>query len=226
MKLDFIDDIEIYKGGITPLTNYHSIPQLKEGIFMLYIQMKNLQKNYWKLRYPNLSDEKLEIYKQATISLTGELNQADAQAVNLFHWYSINLINYAKCCGFVKFINENKILPEYLAKNKDLIEQLKNTQKKYLNGITELEPVLHFRNKAGAHLAFTDPDKNFDNSATLVESMSIIPTFINGKITMGAMTRKRGESVSSFSKYEWNLIDNFDSLIPRYFKNDFGLSRL
>jgi hypothetical protein len=36
------------------------------------------------------------------------------------------------------------------------------------------------------------------------------------------MTRKRGESVSSFSKYEWNLIDNFDSLIPRYFKNNFG----
>jgi|TARA_B110001452_G_scaffold263895_1_gene266032 hypothetical protein len=222
MKLDFIENIEIYKGGITPLTNYHSIPQLKEGIFMVYIQMKNLQNNYWKLRYPNLSDEQLEIHKKTSFSMSGELNQVDAQAVNLFHWYSINLVNYAKCCGLVKFLNEKKVLPEYLAKNKDLIEELSETQKKYLNGIPELEPVRHFRNKAGAHLAFTDPNKKYDNPATLIESMSIIPTLINGKITIGGMTRKRGESVSSFSKYEWNLIDNFDSLIPRYFKNNFG----
>jgi hypothetical protein len=220
MKLDFIENIEIYK-GITPLTNYHSIPQLKEGIFMVYNQMTNLQNNYWKLRHPESSSEQLEIHKKASFSMGGKLNQVDAQAVNLYHWYSTNLINYAKCCGLVRFLNEKKVLPEYLAKDKTLIQELKEKQREYINGIPELIPVTHFRNKAGAHLAYTYPEKH-DNSATLIESMSIIPTYINGKITIGAMKRMRGDSVSSFSKYQWNLTDNFDSLIPRFFKNNFG----
>ena len=220
MKLDFIENIEIYK-GITPLTNYHSIPQLKEGIFMVYNQMTNLQNNYWELRHPESSPEQLEIHKKASFSMSGELNQVDAQAINLYHWYSTNLINYAKCCGLVRFLNEKKVLPEYLAKDKTLIQELKERQREYINGIPELIPVAHFRNKAGAHLAYTYPEK-YDNSATLIESMSLIPTYINGKITIGAMKRMRGDSVSSFSKHQWNLTDNFDSLIPRFFKNNFG----
>lgn len=220
MVLDFIENIEIHE-GITPLSNYHSISQLKEGIFMVYIQMKNLQDNYWKLRYPNLSDVQLEIYQKTSLSISAELNQVDAQAVNLFHWYSINLINYAKCCGLVKFLNDKHVRPEFLAGNKELIDELRCVQKEYLSRIPELDPVIHFRNKAGAHLAFTDP-KKYDNPATLIESMSIIPSVTNGKLTIGAIKRKKGESISSFSRYEWNLVDNFDSLIPRYFKNDFG----
>lgn len=221
MKLDFIENIEIYENGLTPLTNYHSILQLKEGIFMTYNHMNYLQENYWKLRYPNLSEEQIKVHENVSFSMSGELNQVDAQAVNLFHWYSINLINYVKCCGLVKFLNEKKILPEHFVENINLIAELKENQKEYLNGIPELLPVFHFRNKASAHLAYVDPTK-FDNPATLIESMSIIPTLVNGKITIGFMERKRGDSISSFSKYEWNLTENFESLIPRYFKNNFG----
>lgn len=223
MKLDLIDNIEIHQ-GLSTLTDFHSIPQLLEGIFMTYNSMKNLQENYWHLRYPNASDKLIEIHKNFTFSMNRELTQPDAQAVNLFHWYSINLVNYAKCCGLVKFLNLKGLLPEYLAGNKELIKELKVCQSEYLESIPELRPVIHFRNKASAHLAYTDP-KNEDNPATLIESMSIIPCFVHGKFTIGAITRKRGNHESSFANNSWCLVDNFDSLIPRYFENHFNQRR-
>jgi hypothetical protein len=220
MILDHIENIQIYP-GITPIANFHSILQLKEGIFMAYNHMNHLQLNYYRLKHPEKSNEEIELINKSKFSMDGTSNQIDAQAVNLYHWYSINLINYAKCCGLIQFLNTKMVLPEYIAQNKDLLKELREEQNKYINQIPDLEPVKHFRNKAGAHLAFTDP-KPDDNVATLLESMSIIPTYLNDKITIGALKRQRGKHVSSFADYQWSLTDNFDSLIPRYFKNDFG----
>ena len=219
MKLDHIEKIEILP-GITPLSNYHSILHLKEGIFMTYNSMKDLQDNYYQLAYPDMSLENIEIHKKSTLSMNGQLNRADSIGMNLIHWYSINLINYAKSCGLVNFLNYTGAQPERFVNDKSLINELRDFQKEYLSSIQELDPVIHFRNKASAHLAYTDP-KN-DNAGTLVESMSLIPTFEFGKITIGGMQRVKGKSVSSFSDYKWNLVDNFESLIPRYFINDFG----
>jgi hypothetical protein len=52
--------------------------------------------------------------------------------------------------------------------------------------------------------------------------MSLIPTMNNGKLTIGSLKRGKGNAKSSFGDFEWSLVDNFDSLIPRYFKNNFG----
>lgn len=128
MELDHIDNIKIVP-GVSTITNFHSIPQLLEGIFMTYNNINSLQENYWELRYPDASKERIEIFKKSSFSISGELNQVDAQAVNLFHWYSINLINYARCCGLVKFLNKEGVLPEYLAGDKYLIAELKTEQK-------------------------------------------------------------------------------------------------
>lgn len=220
MKLDFIDNIEIHP-GITPIANYHSIQQLKEGLFMVYVKMGKIERNYWHLRYPEATQEQIDIHKKSIFSFSGEPNQVDAQAVNLFHWYSINLINYVKCCGLIKFLNEKMIQPESIAANKILIAELKKTQKDYMAQIPELIPVIHFRNKAAAHLAYADP-RNNDNPATLVESMTIIPTFLEGKMTLGTMKMGKGDHTSSFADHQWNLTDNFNSLIPRYFIENFG----
>lgn len=217
MKLDFIENIEIHD-GITPLTNYHSIWHLKEGIFMCYNNMKALQENYHEIAFPELSKEVIEIHKKFSFSMSGKLNRADSMGMNLIHWYSINLINYAKSCGLVKFLNETGFQPEKFL-DKDVFKKLRECQKDYIDSISELKPVKHFRDKASAHLAYTDP-KN-DNAGTLVESMSLIPTVDNGKLTIGSLKRGKGDEMSSFGDYEWNLVDNFDSLVPRYFKNDF-----
>lgn len=221
MKLDFIENIEIIK-GITPLANYHSIRHLKEGLFMTYNNMKSLQDNYYKIAYPEMSEEQIKINKEhAAISFCGKLNRADSMGMNLIHWYSVNLINYAKSCGLVGFLNQTGYQPERFVGNKKIIGELRTFQEEYLSSIPQLAPVKHFRHKASAHLAYTDPRKD-DNSATLVESMSLIPTLLGGKLTVGVSERKKGDDKSSFSNYRWNLVDNFGSLIPRYFKNDFS----
>lgn len=217
MKLDLIDNITLFEGH-SAFKNHHSIYQLLEGIFMTYNNMISLEKNYFSLRFQNESIEKIEIFNQATFSFSGELTQVDSQAVNLFHWYSINLINYARCCGLVYFINSNKVGIEQIANDKALINDLNSFQNDYLDSIDELQSVIFFRNKASAHLAFNYPKKS-DNSATLLESISIIPTFENGKLYVGKMIRAVGDEQSEFSKNAFSLTENFDSLIPRYFKN-------
>jgi hypothetical protein len=219
MKLDFIENIEIHK-GITPLPNYHSIWHLKEGLFMTYNEMKNLQKNYYEIGFPELSKEQIEIHKKASFSFSGKLNKADSIGMNLIHWYSINLMSYAKCCGLVKFLNMTGVQPERFIEDNNLVKDLRKCQRDYIDSIPELDAIKHFRNKASAHLAYTDPRN--DNAGTLVESMSLIPTLNNGKMTIGSLKRGKGDAMSSFGDYEWNLIDNFDSLIPRYFKENFG----
>ena len=215
MKLDLIDNI-IINNQFGPLTNFHSIPQLLEGIFMTYNMMIGLEKNYWELSYPGKPKEVLDIFNQSTFSMNGEVNQVSSQAINLFHWYSINIINFAKCCGLVKHLNTYGIMPERLAGDKALRSNLNADQKINLDSIPELKPVLHFRNKASAHLAYTDP-RSGDNPATLIESMSIIPCFVNGRIKVGSLTRSLGPHTSSFADHEWSLTENFESLIPRYF---------
>jgi hypothetical protein len=152
--------------------------------------------------------------------MSGKLNRADAIGMNLIHWYSINLMNYAKSCGLVKFLNKTGLQPERFVGDKEILGELRKCQKEYIDSIPELDPIKHFRNKASAHLAYTDPHK--DNAGTLVESMSLIPTLNNGKLTIGSLKRGKGNAMSSFGDFEWNLVDNFDSLVPRYFKNDFG----
>lgn len=215
MILDYLEGIEI-KVGVTPLPNYHSIVHIKQGICMLYDAMKHLETNYHRLANPEASEEELEKEKKTLARINVKLNPVDTQAVNLFHWYSINLINYVKCCGLVSFLNLKMLAPDFIAHNKKLSTELKKYQQDYIKGISEIEPVLHFRNKAGAHIAFSDP-KHYDNVATLLESISLIPVYENGKIYMGALKRERGGSISSFSNHKWSLTDNFESLIPRFF---------
>lgn len=205
MILDHIENIVLME-GFAPLTNFQSIIHLKEGLFMTYESMIELEKEQRKNCH-------------ASLSFNGMPTQIDAQAINLMNWYSINLINYSKCCGLVKFLNDKKVLPEVLADDNDLKKQLRKVQTEYLNSIDELKAIKHYRNKVAAHLAYTVPWD--DNPATLIESMSVIPVVLNGKFTLGGYTRKRGEHVSEFSKHTWNLTDNFKSLIPRYFKDNF-----
>lgn len=219
MVLDHIENIQIFD-GITPLANYHSILQLKEGIFLTYNNMRNIHDNYYEIAYPHKTDEQREILKKSSLHFSGELNRADAIGMNLFHWYSINLMNFAKSCGLIKFLNETGAQPERFVTDRDLVMKLREHQKLYISSISELEPVKHFRDKASAHLAYTDPFN--DNAGTLVESMSLLPVYKLNKLVIGSLKRGKGADMSSFGKYEWNLVDNFKSLIPRYFKNDFG----
>lgn len=211
MILDHIENIVLTK--FTPLrTNTHSLYHLKEGIFMTYKSMIELEKSR--------SSELM-----TSFSFDGTLTQEDARAVCLMHWYSITLVNFVNCIGLILFFRENSVQPQVLANNKELKNKLTQIQREYRSRILELQPVLHFRHKAAAHLAYTDPSidgqKPPDNPATLIESMSIIPSFENGRYFVGRVTRHSGEFASSFSNHPWSLTENFESLIERFFKDNF-----
>jgi len=211
MILDHIENIELTE--FTPLrTNLHSFYHLKEGIFMNYRSMLALEKSNFSGPIPSFR-------------MNGCLTQQDAQAVCLMHWYSISLVNFVNSIGLILFFREHSVQPHEIANNQILKRRLKEIQKEYYLKIPEFQSVLHFRNKAAAHLAFSDPfickNNDFDNASTLIESMSIVPTFENGRYYVGNLTRQSGECVSSFSQYPWSLTENFESLIERYFKSDF-----
>jgi hypothetical protein len=218
MVLDHIENIVLTE--FTPLRTYtHSIYHLKEGIYMVYNSMTQIEHDFREKNGSNIP----------SFTFDGTLTQQQAQAVSLFHWYSINLVNYAKCIGLILFLSENPIQPYMLAGNRKMRQRLKNIQDEYISSVSELKPVLHFRNKAAAHPAYADPyitKEVFDNAATLIESMSIIPIIKNGRYFVGSLTRQSGEDVSSFSQYPWSLTENFELLIERYFKSDIPSSML
>ena len=164
------------------------------------------------------------IFQGPIFRMNGTSTQEDAQAVCLMNWYSISLVNFVQSVGLILFFREHSVQPHEIANNRFLSNELTRIQLEYCSKIPEFQPVLHYRNKAAAHLAFTDPyikKDVFDNAATLIESMSIVPTFENGRYYIGNLTRQSGECVSSFSQFPWSLTENFESLIERYFKSDF-----
>lgn len=217
MILDFKENIILSSN--TPLRdNTHSFWYLKEGLIMTYNMMNQLHSE--KLKMCSLETNKGLV--SPSFVFQGFINELDAQAVNLFSWYSINLINYVKCIGLILFFREHKIQPQELAGNNELKRKLKSIQSRYIASIDELKPVLHFRNKASAHPAFTEPyisNTDTDNSATLIESLSIIPTFENGRYFVGGITRQSGEDISTFSEHPWSLTDNFENLRVRFFNS-------
>lgn len=211
MILDHIENIGLTE--FTPLRSLtHSIYHLKEGIYMTYNSMVERERSKSGELMPSFS-------------FNGTLSQEAAQVLCLMNWYSINLVNFANCIGLILFLRENSVQPYELAGNQALKNRLSKIQKDYISDIPELKPIVHFRNKAAAHLAFTDPfisqKQNSDNAATLIESMSIIPSFEKGRYFVGRLTRHSGEFASSFSNHPWSLTENFESLIERFFKDDF-----
>lgn len=92
ITLDYIENITLHP-GVSTITNFHSILQLRQGLVMLYKSMQDLEANYWEMRYANESPEKIEIFKKASFSMSGEFNDADSAGMNLCFWYSVQSIS-------------------------------------------------------------------------------------------------------------------------------------
>ena len=218
MVLDKIENI-ILNEHEEYFHNYQSVVHLILGIKMLYKGLIRLEANELK-KYAEMFGDDVDInnFEGAVVSF-GSNHFLNSTVINYFNWYSINLINYANFCGFIKFINEKRISPFEIEKNKKIITDLKSFRKEYLLGIKELKEVIHFRNKASAHFAYSDP-KESDNIATLIESISILPTFVGRRFKLSGFQRGLPGSMSSFSENIWSMTENYESLKFRFFEND------
>jgi len=135
----------------------------------------------------------------------------------MFHWFGVSLVNYARLVGFIKALANNDFARSDLgdpAKFKSIASRVDD----YVKAMSELDAVLKWRNKVGAHFAITAPHKD-DNVATLDMSVMFPVSFTNGRYRVGelALTRSSSSGGSHTSAVPcWSVTEVFESLLPRY----------
>ena len=134
----------------------------------------------------------------------------------LFHWFGVSLVNYARLVGFIKALS-NKDFTRSDLNDPAEFKKITLIVDTYVKAVTELDAVLRWRNKVGAHFAITAPYKD-DNVATLDMSVMFPVTFTNGRYRVGELTLTRSNSMGSHSSEIpcWSVTEVFESLIPRY----------
>ena len=215
--LDRIDHISILP-GTTPFKNYHILYQLREGINFIYQKAIEIESNYLRLSHPDKNDSYIAIMKKANFIYNVETNSpVNNLFANLVYWYSLNVLNYSQTIGMIDFLNKKGIKIEELL-TKAVANELRKHVKSYISNIQDLEPVELFRNKIAAHVAITSPKTtgNLDNIATLIESMSPLPTFRDSRLFMGDFTWTIQQQKSEIGKITWSLTENYESLLKRY----------
>lgn len=135
----------------------------------------------------------------------------------MFHWFGVSLVNYARLIGFVRGLTNNNFTRSDLGEPGNF-KSITGAVDAYVKVVPELEAVLKWRNKVGAHFAITAPHKD-DNLATLDMSVMFPVSFTNGRYRVGELTLRRSSSsgVSHTSEIPcWSVTELFESLLSRY----------
>jgi len=135
--------------------------------------------------------------------------------VNLFYWFSVNTISFARCCALLNFVNREGKQPDVYPNDKSLNRRLKSHCNDYIDSIPELEVVRFFRNKSGAHLAFTDPRPE-DNPATLLESVATNIGYARRRYRTGILKMGNGDHRSEYGEKSFSVTEVFEALKERY----------
>lgn len=134
----------------------------------------------------------------------------------LFHWFGVSLVNYARLVGFISGLSNNRFSRADLS-DPSKFKTIRSVVDMYVKGVSELDAVLKWRHKVGAHFAITAP-RSDDNVATLDMSVMFPVTFTNGRYRVGELSLTRTiAGVSHTSEIPcWSVTEVFESLLPRY----------
>lgn len=135
----------------------------------------------------------------------------------MFHWFGVSLVNFARLVGFIKALTNNEFARSDLS-DPAKFKCITSTVDAYVKAVPELDAVLKWRNKVGAHFAITAPYRD-DNVATLDMSVMFPVSFTNGRYRVGemALTRSSSSGGSHTSAIPcWSVTEVFASLLPRY----------
>jgi hypothetical protein len=135
-----------------------------------------------------------------------------------FHWFGVSVCNFTRLVGFIHGL-EHKLFTRADLEAKASFKTIKTAVDGYGNSVTELEKVLVWRNKVGAHFAITDPYKD-DNIATLDMSV-IFPVTFENRYFVGGLTMGKGNPTAVHTSQLpcWSLTEVFESLVPRFWPN-------
>lgn len=139
-----------------------------------------------------------------------------------FHWFGVSLCNYARLVGFLSALHSpGSQLTKADLRSDSGKKAIKKAVDEYVNNVPELQAVLKWRNKVGAHLAITDPRKD-DNLATLDMSVMFPVCFSGERYHVGQLTLTvmRGNNPPEKSEIpSWSITEVFESLMPRFWPN-------
>ena len=134
-----------------------------------------------------------------------------------FHWFGVSLCNYVRLIGFINGLQSGRIKREML-EDKNHFGVIKNECSSYAKSVGEIQDILIWRNKVGAHFAITDPRKE-DNPATLDMSVIHPVSYGNGRFRVHALalgrTDKDGNTYSS-NIPQWSITEVWEHLSNRY----------
>src|SRR4051794_23240516 len=136
----------------------------------------------------------------------------------LFHWFGVSLCNFARLVGFIRGLKEGDFTRADLTdQGKTKARVVKNSVDAYVQSISELQPVLVWRDKIAAHFAITDPRKD-DNIATLDMSVVFPVTYASPRYRANyfQLIRSNAAGVHTSALPEWSVTEVYEQLAPRY----------
>jgi hypothetical protein len=195
ITLDYVNDIVLVPEFST-IKNCHALNNLKVGL--------------WSLA----STVRLEEVRKFTSPVKFAINfdGRDDLIACYFHWFATSLVNYVRLVGFIDFLNKKRWAVESL-QDRERKSQVKVSCKSYIDGISEVQRVLKWRNKIAAHFAATDPWEQ-DNISTLQDSIQHPITYSRPYYYANLHVFGLGEGESAIP--EWSLTETFESLSSRY----------
>lgn len=132
----------------------------------------------------------------------------------LFHWYGVSVCNYARLVGFLGGVGP--VFARNATEDKRNHAKIKDHCDEYVGSISELAPILLWRNKVFAHFAITDPHRG-DNAALLDLSTMPMIGYSDGHLRVGGVVVTTRGAESQLPP--WSLTESFVKLAPRYWPN-------
>lgn len=194
--LDHIDGIKVPGEPFAePANEYWALVCLWNGMEFLYSKAHGIDEMGRKSLNP---EGKFKLVLSSNISGLSPVDQSLLTCS--YHWYAVSACNYARIIGAIAYQSDNTrpLPPAY-------IEQV-------------IPEVLTFRDKVGAHFAWSTQNKR-DNDAERLASIFPQLNWVNDSFTMGAVgasVTRGGKSSTSSAIKSWSLTKVHEQLRLRY----------
>ena len=139
-----------------------------------------------------------------------------------FDWYAISVVNLVSLVSLYATLERHRWSYFDVVNSEANQTVVKSERTAYMKKIPELDRVITWRNKAGAHRAGTHPIGG-DTGTTMYVSLLGIVAVEAGRYTVGSLAMewfdgKTGQEIAGDLKLpKWSLTENFEHLRDRHF---------
>ena len=177
-----------------PTANFHAINYGPIGLELI-------ARNVWQGEQ-SLKNTRLVFVMPQTTAEAGVLT-------SYFYWFAVTLVNHARLVGMLSYLHKNGLRDASLMDGAIRRKAVESTNA-YVKSI--IPEVLTWRNKIGAHYAFTDP-RSDDTIHDLQQSVMMNVSFV--RLRWRACGMRWADAVIP----EWSITEEMERLAPRFWPN-------